>query len=429
VKLAPEALADGLGGELLYLCVEDEAFERRPDEEGSASVIFAGDLSWPSSSDLPSPDDWQRSPWRRFGSLLKGQDLSVVNLESPLPAKGRPLVKTGPHLKGDHSLAEAVRLGGFGAVSLANNHVRDWGDQGVIDTLSACQTAGLSVVGAGLDLARASESLVTVVGGLRLGILAVAENEFSIATEHTAGAAPLRECRLALDVTDLRTRTDIVVVLIHGGNEFYPLPRPGLADLARAAADAGATAVIIQHQHVPSGLEIRGRTPIIFGTGNFLFPASSQNPDWHNGYLVQLVLDRAGVAELNLFPYTQSVAAADVEPMDRRALSAFASHLERLSGIIASDASLDREWQRFCSTRRLSYLSTLFGLSRFERRLVRLGVWPAWRARRSSIPVLLNILRCESHREALLTILEQEMVRLEPPPQRPSRFRPRDKHD
>ena len=331
----------------------------------------------------------------------------MVNLESPLPVTGEPLAKTGPHLKGDPSLAEAIRLGGFGAVNLANNHVRDWGDLGVIETLSACRAAGLEVVGAGPDLADAGEPLVTQAGGLRLGLLAVAENEFSIAAERSAGASPLRERRLALDVSNLRARTDAVVVLIHGGNELYPFPRPGLADLARAAAESGATAVVVHHQHVPSGLEIHGGTPIVYGTGNFLFPASSPNPDRHRGYLVQLELIPGGVAALNLFPYSQSLAAADVEPMNGQALSAFASHLERLSTIIASDAGLEREWRQFVSTRRLSYVSTLLGLSRFERRLVKLGIWPVWRVRRSGIPALLNILRCESHREALLTILER----------------------
>ena len=429
MELVEQTLRDDSGGELLYLRVQDEALGGSRDKKPSASVVLAGDLSWPSASDLPSPGEWQHSPWARFSSLLERQDLSVVNLESPLPVAGQPLAKTGPHLRGDPSLAKAIRLGGFGAVSLANNHVRDWGDQGVIETLNACRAAGLEVVGAGANFADASEPLVTPAGGLRLGLLAVAENEFSVAAERSAGASPLRERRLALDVSNLRARTDAVVVVIHGGNELCPLPRPGLADLARAAAESGATAVVVHHQHVPSGLEIHGDTPIVYGTGNFLFPTSTANPDRHRGYLVQLELIPGGVAALNLFPYSQSPAAAHVEPMNGQALSAFASHLQRLSTIIASDADLEREWRRFISTRRASYLSTVLGLSHFERRLVRLGIWPVWRVRRSGIAQLLNVLRCESHREALLAILDEELTKLESPPQRPSRFRPVGGHD
>ena len=87
-------------------------------------------------------------------------------------------------------------------------------------------------------------------------------------------------------------------MLLHAGPEYYPLPSPRLVDLTRSFADAGASAVIVHHQHLPGAVEVHAGVPIVYGTGNFLFPMyyPYTYPEWHEGYLVQLAFSGAGSA-------------------------------------------------------------------------------------------------------------------------------------
>ena len=89
-------------------------------------------------------------------------------------------------------------------MSLANNHIRDYGDAGVLETATACESAAVETVGAGEDLARARRPSVKTVAGLEVGVLAVAENEFGSAGHGRAGGNPFDALTTLRDVGRLR---------------------------------------------------------------------------------------------------------------------------------------------------------------------------------------------------------------------------------
>jgi poly-gamma-glutamate synthesis protein (capsule biosynthesis protein) len=307
-------------------------------------------------------------------------------------------------------LADAIRSAGFGVVSLANNHIRDMGDGGVQDTLVACADAGLKTVGAGSNLAEATRPLIVGVGATRLAILAFAEHEFSIATGSSAGAWPLDPIDNHRQIREIRGQVDFVLVILHGGNEWYALPSPRMAKTCRFLVESGADAVVCHHGHVPSGVETYRGTPIVYGTGNFLFPSSGPKPEgWFHGYLVSLIMRDRSPTTVRLIPYEQCRRTAGVRFMEGAEASSFLAELSRLSAMISDEAALNAEWVSFCGSRRGDYLSMVLSLNRVESKLLYWGVWPFWRIRRRRLAGLRNLFSCEAHRDAAMAVLSAEL--------------------
>ncbi len=129
--------------------------------------------------------------WAGISAPLASADLRIANLECPLSDKQNPLPKSGPVLSAKPDCAKGISAAGFDALTLANNHIMDHGGEGLADTLAACADAGIQTAGAGENLAAASAPLVVEAAGIRVAILAFAENEFSAAGRDRPGACPL----------------------------------------------------------------------------------------------------------------------------------------------------------------------------------------------------------------------------------------------
>ena len=366
-------------------------------------LLVAGDLF------VPRPVPGAPPPWQDLIPLIEAHDIAVVNVECALSASLQRIVKEGPAMVAPASLAHVARAGGFTVASLANNHVLDAGFEGLLDTMNACEGAGLTTVGAGATLEEARRPLLLASPAGTLAILARAEREFSIAGRRSPGAAPLDPWETVSAVIRARREADLVVVLVHGGNEMVPLPRPGLVAACRAIVDAGADTVVCHHSHVPGPWEVYRGAPVVYGTGNLLFPVETpQSRGWYEGYLVSLELDGRGAVAVRVLPYVQDVSPPEVRLLTPEDASGFLARIDASSSVLAEDGRLEQAWIAQCRELRPHLLSMLLDLSRFERGLLRLGIWPSWRHRRRSLPALYDLIACESHREAAEAVLAQE---------------------
>jgi poly-gamma-glutamate synthesis protein (capsule biosynthesis protein) len=299
-----------------------------------------------------------------------------------------------------------------GAVGLANNHLMDAGATGLADTTDACAAAGLMVFGAGTSLARAREPLFARVGTARVALLAFAEHEFGIAGNDRPGVAPLGDAGCLEAVAAARADADVVVVLVHGGTEHYPLPSPGLRDTCLQLARAGADLVVCQHSHVAGAVEIANGSCLVYGMGNFVFPYPGEDStEWNAGYCLSLSVCPEGLAAVRLLPHRYDASAGVVRLLADEEREAFRRALLALNARAGSAGTLASEWSALAEARRRDYLAELLGLTRPERLLAKRGVWPWWRLPRRRLPVVLNLVRCESHREALVEILTREVDR------------------
>ena len=219
-------------------------------------------------------------PLERVQPLLVPADVRFANLELPLTQRGVPALKDYL-FRAPPAAVAALTYAGFNLVSLANNHMLDYGTEGLLDTLAALDRAGIAHAGAGRDPGEAHAPAIFSVKGVRLALLAYLnvphERRSGFSPEGTA-AAPGRPGvawgtpeTVRRDVAAARGRADVVIVSLHSGYEYTPIPNPMQRELAYAAVDAGAALVLGSHPHVLQGVEFYRGAAIVYSLGNFVF--------------------------------------------------------------------------------------------------------------------------------------------------------------
>lgn len=348
-----------------------------------------------------------------FGDLITAiQDvnLSILNLESPLCGAANPLEKVGPNLRADPRCIRAVAKAGFQVVGLANNHIMDYGAQGLSDTLEAITAAGLMSVGAGCSLAAARRPLNLVVDDKRIAIIAVAEQEFNIATLSQPGCAPLCAIDNLSQIDEARKKADLVFMFVHCGIEFFPLPRPGLRKLCKFLIERGADAILCHHPHVPGAYEFHQGKPIFYSLGNLLFDHPSPPSGWAEGYGVILEYAEGDnlPSSVEILPYTQDLKQEGIVSLGPSAKIAFDERVTRLNQTLSDEKQYRDAWIELTQKQTSDYLLQLYspftipGLGRIGRLLPN---WPQT-LQKSNVRSKLNLLRCDSHNELLKHILE-----------------------
>ena len=235
------------------------------------TIAFVGDLMLARDVTTLLEADGVGYALERALPLFEGADLVVGNLEGTLTDRGEPLVKTYA-FRTPPALVGA--LAPFDAVSLANNHSTDFGTAGLQDTLTALDGAGIEAFGAGLDAASAEAPVILEAHGLRVAILGVDDiGEVIPATETQAGVAfaPVDPSALAPRIEAAAREVDFVVLFMHAGTEYDPVPSDRQRALAHAAIDAGADLVIGAHPHVLQPFEEYRDGLIAYSLGNFVF--------------------------------------------------------------------------------------------------------------------------------------------------------------
>lgn len=299
--------------------------------ENAISVAIAGDVI-PSRSTF-SGGSPATPGFGRVVELLSGADLAVANLDTALTERGHPREKF-INVRAAPAVAADLERMGFGVISLANNHVMDYGDTGLFDTLTALHTAGIRTVGAGSDLQQATAPAVVETNGWRLGVLAWTSvlPTGAAASEQRPGQAPLHihtayevnpyllmeeptsapTVRTRVDdadlenarvaVAELRSQVDFLVVLLHWGggisDELADYQRP----LGRDLLDAGADVVVGSHPHRVLGIETYDGKAIFYSPGTLVEQLSREGLAPEIAAIMDLLSPDSFVAMLDVAP-------------------------------------------------------------------------------------------------------------------------------
>jgi len=369
------------------------------------SVIIGGDV-YPGIKSTPLLGAGNaRCVFNGLTAWFENADLCLANLEGPLTNVSTPIDKIGPL----HAAAEACIIGlksaGIGLLNLGNNHIMDQGQQGLDSTIRLCEENGLAYVGAGKNLEAAGRPIVKTLKGVRVGFLSYAEHEFGMADSTEPGANPLNLVHFSRTVAAHRTEWDHLVVLVHGGNEYYPYPRPDLRELCQFLIDQGAKTVVCQHSHCAGCYESYQGGHIVYGQGNLVFDERSSRACEQEGFLVALEIAGDGAARMRPLPFFQSPLTPGPDTDDAKA-APFLRHLEERSQAILEPGFVEQQWKKFCRENSDRYLSLLQGygwrVRQWDRRLRFLRFFRS----KKQMQMWLQLLRCESHRAALIGILK-----------------------
>lgn len=333
-------------------------------------------------------------------------DYSVVNFECPvIRGVESPITKKGPNLSCPSYGMEAVKWAGFNCVTLANNHFRDYGDDGVKNTLGVCKEFGMESVGGGLNINEAAKILYKEIDGNTLAIINCCEHEFSIATKKHGGANPLNPIQQYYAIREAKKNADYVVVIIHGGHEHHQLPSPRMVETYRFFVDAGADAVVNHHQHCFSGYETYHGKPIFYGLGNFCFDGCKSRKElWCRGYMVMLTL--SDKIDYQLIPYKQSDEKPTVEILNE---SVYDDTISELNNIISNPERLYEATERYYAACANGYSKILEPCNnRYYLGAKARGWLPSFISRKRKLEAA-NFILCEAHRDKLSYWLNSEL--------------------
>ena len=327
-------------------------------------------------------------------------DYSIVNFEFPIvldPKNANPIPKCGPNLQGTVEAVEAIKYAGFDCCTLANNHILDQGEVCCIDTKTELEKAGIDTVGVGGNLKDAAKILYKEINGKTLAIINCCENEFSIATETSAGSNPLNPIRQYNKIQEARQHADYLLVIVHGGHELYQLPSPRMKETYRFFIDAGADAVVNHHQHCYSGYEIYNGKPIFYGLGNFLFDRTNvMHSNWNEGYMVSLSFQEQEIG-YTLIPYSQCNEEPTISLLKDDSLSKFDSCIKELNAIISNDSELNKHHKKWMAKSFKHYKQVLEPYSgKILSAMYARNLLPSCLTKKKNL-ALINYLECESH--------------------------------
>ena len=245
---------------------------------------------------------------------LAAADITVGNLESTLARLGPPNPVQGDPFHAPQDVRRDLRLAGFDAIDLANNHTGDYGDESLVQTVELLRESGRPTFGAGRDLAEAREPVVVERHGVRFGFLgfnAIGETAeagpgqpgaLSVSMPPRTGPLDRRELgRVLSDVRRLQRRADVVVVMPHWGQQYTHRPEPVQHEVARALARAGADLVVGGHPHWVQGAEQVDDTLVVHSLGNFVFDMAT--PQTNEGLVLEATFWGDRLMAADFVPY------------------------------------------------------------------------------------------------------------------------------
>lgn len=304
--------------------LENENSEKTEGAENAAekevSVVFAGDILFDHNyavmaSTLQRGNGIEGSVSRDLLDVMRDADICMINNEFPYTDRGEPTPDKIFTFRAKPQYASWLLDMGVDIVSLANNHVYDYGEISLLDTLDTLNEIGMPYAGAGRNLEEAMRPVHFEVDGIDIAFICATQIErldnpnTKGATENSAGVFRcLNVEKLLQAVRSAKQESDFVVVFIHWGTESTDELDWAQKDQAPKIAEAGADLIIGAHPHVLQPIGYAGEVPVVYSLGNFLF-----NSRMMDSCLVRAVFDENGVKSLQFIPAKQENCSVSMQ--------------------------------------------------------------------------------------------------------------------
>lgn len=339
---------------------------------------------------------------------LQNSDVNVLNLEAPIKTSDFSLLsKSGPRLSQSKSILDNVHRYGFRVISMANNHMVDYGKESLLYTKEKIKGKECISLGAG-SWEDAYQIKFVETKGLKVGFLAVTQHEFGVLDDEqndkqVGTAWMLHPCIDEL-IIEGKKQCDYLFILPHAGieNEFYPLPE--LRTWYRHWIRMGADGIFASHPHTPQGWEIYKDKPICYSMGNFCFENHSQvlPKYWNYGLSAHISIDEGKVLlDMKYMEYDQ-----DKHYIDYIEEQSFCQHMDEINSVLKDEHLYIEKVNEYCN-RLADYYDLAFAkggyykyaTKKFSVQLVKQFIGKRYKG---NLNHALNNIRCEAHRWAII---------------------------
>ncbi len=338
-------------------------------------------------------------------------DLFIANLETPLINHPTPIKKSGANFGSSPEILSAIKKAGINLLNLCNNHILDHGEKGLLTTIEYLKKYQINYTGIGLNIEEASTPYFFTKNDLQICILTYAEHEFSFATKNKGGANPFSLIDFTKKILTLKPNIDFFILLYHGGKEYYPYPTPYQKKLMEFFIDMGVNVVLCQHSHVAGAIQHYKNGVIFYGQGNFLFdPIPHPNKELYKGFIIKLIIENKNSYTYSIIPHfhksIENKNHLGIKKMNHLQKKLFLEQINNYSKNL-SDEFVLQEWKKLAHNKKSTYLSILKGNNKILTKFYQYtGLWKLLYNNQNKY-IIRNLISCESHRELLLYMLDE----------------------
>jgi len=260
------------------LSIERQANEAKDQlaAENPTSLIFVGDIML--GRDVEKSINKKEEDWNfiflKSADFLQTADLVFGNLEGSISSHGKNQGSIYS-FRFNPLIAPALKSAGFNVISLANNHILDWGGEALADTISILKENNIDSVGAGLNREKANSPVIKKINGTKIAFFAFTNlyPEGLEASQNNPGVSSFDLEKIKEEIKNLKQsgRADIVIISLHWGEEYKKEANDFQKQIARSLVNFGADILIGHHPHVVEEVEKYGNSWIAYSLGNFVF--------------------------------------------------------------------------------------------------------------------------------------------------------------
>ncbi|MCM3627158.1 CapA family protein [Paenibacillus glycanilyticus] len=310
----------------------DDSVSAGAGTSDTVSLAFVGDILLAESVGDMMKQYGDAYPYKEALFHLSEPDLTAANLEYPVTKRGIPAEDKQFVFKGDAGALPALKDSGIDIVSLANNHTLDQGVEGLLDTMTHLDKAGINHMGAGNNDTEAFAPVIKEANGIKVAYIGVSRvvptGEWK-ADKNRAGVAETYDTtRTKAAIKKAKKQADLVVVMVHWGIEKSETPEQYQRDFAREYIDSGADLIIGSHPHVLQGFEQYKGKWIAYSLGNFIFSAYPKGATADTGVL-NAVCAKSGDCDLTFDPMNNNLAQP--KPVEGEQAKTLLQHLSAIS--------------------------------------------------------------------------------------------------
>lgn len=330
--------------------------------ENKVNILFTGDLSPRGSLERQILEEKHDHILGQLKIILKEHNFVVANLETVLTNRQEKIIKDGPNLKSNPDCIKSLKKMGINVYCLANNHILDYGEKGLNDTIKTLKENDLFYTGL-YPTQKEAEYLTLVYNGVKIGIFNFAEAEESKYVNGFLGALDISNKNIDGIIKTMIEETDYSIVVFHGSREYIISLPPYIRKIVSNISKLGVDLIICHHPHVPQGIEIINKTIVFYSLGNFIFKMPKKlikkNPSLLIGYLVSIEVSKNGLTNAKMIPYrTKDDGSLELLKKDKKL--AFMNFIKEISSLASYEQLNHEYWVNYVNKlRRKSYIPYL----------------------------------------------------------------------
>ena len=297
------------------------------------TIAFAGDTMLGRLVNEKIKKKGYKYPFGNLIPLLHQTNLNIINLETTLTKSTKRVPKIF-NFRSEPDNVQTLKEGRIDIVSLANNHIKDFSDEGLLETVATLDDAGIKHVGAGANIQQAKRAVIVEKNGLKVGIVGYTDNEPSWkATKNKPGTnfIEIDEIKtVKKDIRELRKQVDVLIVTLHWGPNMKTVPSQKFIDFAHQLVEAGVDIIHGHSSHVFQGVEVYKNSLIMYDTGDFV-DDYYVTPELRNdrSFLFLVTATKNGPKKLKLIPTLISNMQVNLAP-EKDAQESL-KHIQKLS--------------------------------------------------------------------------------------------------